>query len=226
MKTITKIAHRKNILVILDAAQSAAHFPLNVKNLDIDFMAFSAHKMYGPFGVGVLFGKKKLLNKYMPSIIGGGSIQEVSKQKFILNNLPNKFESGTPNIGGIIAFKKSLEFIEKIGFENIQKHNQNITNSISIKLKEIPKIKVLNSNSSNNNIILFNFDNIHAHDIENFLAKQNIYIRTGKHCANLIVQKINHLSTIRISIGIYNNMEDVNILIKNLKKIKNLLDII
>ncbi|MDO7983723.1 MAG: aminotransferase class V-fold PLP-dependent enzyme [Pigeon pea little leaf phytoplasma] len=220
IKEITHIAHKKNILVILDAAQSITHLPLDVKDLDIDFLAFSAHKMYGPFGIGILFGKKKLLEKLPSPNIGGGNICEVNHYNFIFNELPNKFEPGTLNIGAILAFRKTLNFIKKIGINRIQKHTIDIINKIKSFLKLMPQVIIFNPTSTN--MILFNFKQIHAHDIENFLNQNDIVVRTGKHCANLIIQKINQISTIRISAGIYNDDQDVNRLISVLNKITDL----
>ncbi|MDO8064294.1 aminotransferase class V-fold PLP-dependent enzyme [Candidatus Phytoplasma bonamiae] len=220
IKEITHIAHQKNILVILDAAQSIIHLPLDVKDLDIDFLAFSAHKMYGPFGIGILFGKRKLLDKLPSPNIGGGNICEVNRYNFVFNELPHKFEPGTLNIGAILAFRKTLNFIKKIGINRIQQHTIDIINKIKSFLKLMPQVIIFNPSSTN--MILFNFKQIHAHDIENFLNQNDIVVRTGKHCANLIIQKINQISTIRISAGIYNDDQDIDHLISVLNKIKDL----
>ncbi|KXT29095.1 aminotransferase class-V family protein [Candidatus Phytoplasma oryzae] len=217
IKLITQLAHTKKALVILDAAQSMSYKKINVKNINVDFMAFSAHKMYGPFGVGVLFGKKKFLNKIEPFFVGSMNVEKIFKKKFFFKKYPFKFETGTPNISGIIAFKKSLDFIEKIGFEKIQNHNKFLVSKITENLKKIKNIDILNPNAENN-IILCNYRNIHVHDLETFLAKNNVYIRTGQYCADLALKIINSKNTIRISIGIHNNEEDIEILIKSLKE--------
>ncbi|GLH60517.1 aminotransferase class V-fold PLP-dependent enzyme [Paulownia witches'-broom phytoplasma] len=217
VKEITTLAHKNNALVILDSAQSSSHLPIDVKFLDVDFLAFSSHKLYGPFGIGILFGKNHLLEQLQPPSFGGTSIKEFSLKHFLLNEGHNKFESGTPNISGILAFKKALEFVEEIGFENIQKHEKKIYQNIMKELKQIPKITIYNPQAFSN-IITFNFNQIHAHDAEAFLAQENIYVRTGRCCAFLATQKLKQTSIIRVSIGIHNNQEDVDILIKNLKK--------
>jgi cysteine desulfurase/selenocysteine lyase len=221
IKEISKIAHKKDVLVILDAAQSVVHQRLDMKDLDVDFMAFSAHKIYGPFGLGILYGKKELLQQMNPSFLGGGTIQEVFKDHYVLRDTPYKFESGTPNIGSIISFKKSLEFIEFIGFENIYKHTKKMVAKIKEEFKKIPQIKILNEGADH--LVLFVFDKIHSHDVENSLTQHNIYIRTGFHCANLLSKKLKQISTIRVSVGIYNTEEDINFLITHLKKIKDFL---
>ncbi|MEZ0180543.1 aminotransferase class V-fold PLP-dependent enzyme ['Camptotheca acuminata' phytoplasma] len=219
VKEITFLAHQKNILVVLDAAQSVGHIPLDVKNLDIDFMAFSTHKIYGPFGLGVLFGKKKYLNQFEPPFVGGGSVEDVKKNKFILHNSSLKWEAGTPNVSGIIAWEKSLDFINKIGLKTIHEHEKNITQKIAQQLKTIKQIKIINPGA--NNIINFKFENLHSHDVENFLIQDNIYVRTGKHCANLALDQIKEKSTVRISVGIHNNENDIQILMKSLLKLQN-----
>ncbi|MFB5029801.1 MAG: Cysteine desulfurase SufS [Candidatus Phytoplasma pruni] len=224
IKEIAKIAHQKDVLVILDAAQSVAHQRLDMKDLDVDFMAFSAHKIYGPFGVGVLYGKKVHLEKMKPSFLGGGTIQEVFKDRYVLRDTPYKFESGTPNIGSIIAFKKSLEFIESIGIDKIHQHNKKMVAKIKEEFKKIPQIKVLNEGADN--LVLFVFDKIHAHDVESSLAKHNIYLRTGLHCANLVSKRLNQISTIRVSVGLHNTEEDIAFLITYLKKIKDFFSLI
>ncbi|WP_284928236.1 aminotransferase class V-fold PLP-dependent enzyme [Candidatus Phytoplasma sp. AldY-WA1] len=219
IKEIIKEVRKTKALIILDAAQSVSFKKIDVQDLDVDFMAFSAHKMYGPFGLGILFGKKNLLEKHKPFFIGGGSVQDVNHQNFTIQNLPYSYEAGTPNISSIIAFQKSLEFIQKIGLKTIQQHNKHIIEQINFRLKKIPQIKIFNPNADH--IINFNLGNIHPHDVEEFLIAKNIYVRTGKHCADLAIKKINQTSTIRISVGIHNNSEDIDILIDTLKKINN-----
>ncbi|WCA22252.1 aminotransferase class V-fold PLP-dependent enzyme [Candidatus Phytoplasma oryzae] len=217
IESITKLAHNKNALVILDAAQSISCKKIDVKKINIDFMAFSAHKMYGPFGVGILFGKKKILKKLDPLFVGSLNIKKIFDKKFFFKNLPLKFETGTPNISGIIAFKESLKLIQKIGFDNIQIHNQIIINKIKTELKKINNIEVLNNNN-NNNIILCNSKYIHIHDLETFLVNNNVYLRTGQYCSDLILKKIKKKNTIRISVGIYNDEKDIANLIRSLKE--------
>ncbi|WP_341266820.1 aminotransferase class V-fold PLP-dependent enzyme [Candidatus Phytoplasma fraxini] len=221
IKEITNLAHQQKALVILDASQSIAHIPLNVKDLNIDFMVFSTHKAYGPFGLGILFGKKNFLENLKPPFIGGGSIKEIDieKKKFWFNDLPYKWSPGTPNIGSIIAWGKSLEFMENIGLNNIFEYEHKITKQIFRKLLKIPRIKIFNSQITN--MINFNFTNLHSHDVENFLNQDNIYVRTGQHCSYLTSHQIKATNTIRISVGIHNNEQDVEILIKNLQKVYN-----
>ncbi|MFR0367948.1 aminotransferase class V-fold PLP-dependent enzyme [Candidatus Phytoplasma palmae] len=223
IKQIMKFVREKTgtkILVILDCAQSISQVKINVKELDVDFIAFSSHKIYGPFGLGILFGKKKLLNQFDSVQLGGRNIKFFnSENNFVFSDLPEKFEPGTPNIADIIAFKKSLEFIENIGFDEIKKKNKEIIPYLIQNLKKIPNINIFNENTDHN-ILLFNFDFIHAHDVESFLSQKGIYIRTGNYCSHFtskILGKKNN--TIRVSIGIHNNKEDIDIFVQNLKKI-------
>jgi cysteine desulfurase/selenocysteine lyase len=220
IKMITQLAHQKKALVILDAAQSIGNIKIDVKDLNIDFMAFSAHKMYGPFGIGILFGKKNLLSNLNPIFVGSGNVHKIIRNKLIFSNDLDKFETGTPNIGGIIAFQKSLDFINRISFEQIKKKNQDIFSKITEKLKNFRNIEILNPNSKSS-IILCNSKYIHFHDLESFLVKNNVYVRTGKYCSDFVIKKIKKKNTIRISIGIYNNEKDIDILIKSLQEANN-----
>ncbi|MBP3059534.1 aminotransferase class V-fold PLP-dependent enzyme [Texas Phoenix palm phytoplasma] len=210
----------KKVLVILDSAQSVGQKKIDVKELDVDFIAFSSHKIYGPFGLGILFGKKYLLNKFGSSQIGGRNIKFInSENNFFYADLPEKFEPGTPNIVDIISFRKSLEFIENISFYEIKKKNKEIIPYLIKNLKTIPNIKIFNENTEHN-IILFNFNNIHAHDVESFLSQESIYIRAGNHCSYFTSKILGqNNNTIRVSVGIHNTKQDIDILIKNLKKI-------
>nr|KAB8122759.1 aminotransferase class V-fold PLP-dependent enzyme [Candidatus Phytoplasma sacchari] len=220
INSIIELAHSKKALVILDAAQSIICKKIDVKKINVDFMAFSAHKMYGPFGVGVLFGKKEFLNKIDPFFVGSSNVEKIFKKKFFFKDDAFKFETGTPNISAIIAFKQSLEFLENIGISNIQNHNKLIIENIKKKLKKIKNIEILNQDdeTNHNNIILCNSKNIHIHDLETFLSHNNVYVRTGKYCSDLILKHIKKKNTIRISVGIYNNEKDIDQLIKSLDK--------
>ncbi|MDV3198395.1 MAG: aminotransferase class V-fold PLP-dependent enzyme [Vigna little leaf phytoplasma] len=219
IKDITKLAHqKKNVIVILDAAQSIGHVPVNVRNLGIDFMAFSTHKMYGPFGLGILYGKKNFLKKLKPLIVGGGSVKDVEKNRFVLNDLPAKFEAGTPDIGSIIAFGKTLDLLQQIGFSQIQKYEKALLYKLTKQLNLFKNLEILNPLAIN--MINFNFSFIHSHDVETFLAQKNIYVRSGQHCAHLLFKNMKKSSTVRVSLGIHNNEKDIEILVENLYKIE------
>ncbi|CAP18300.1 NifS-like protein (selenocysteine lyase) [Candidatus Phytoplasma mali] len=219
IKEITNLAHSSNALVILDSAQYVSHFRLDVRDLDVDFVCFSAHKMYGPFGLGILFVKNNLLYLLKPLLLGGGIIELFDSNDFSYKFNVNKFEAGTYNISSIISFKEVLEFINDIGFEKIIDHERKIYQYAIEQLKKFSNIIIYNPDSYN--IITFNLTNINAHDVVTFLAKENICVRVGKLCADLILKKIKQTSVIRISIGIHNNKNDVVLLINALKKIIN-----
>lgn len=221
IREITALARKTKALVILDASQSAAHIPLNVGSLDIDFMTFSAHKVYGPFGLGILFGKNKFLKKLKPPFVGSGSIQEIDIQKnnFLFLDSPYKWLAGTPSIANIIAWEKSLEFVEELGLTQIFEYEKKIAQYLFNKLSQMPKIKIFTSQITN--IINFNFVNLHSHDIEHFLIQDNIYVRTGQFCSQLTLEQMREISTIRASVGIHNNKNDVDLLINSLYKAYN-----
>ncbi|PQP79435.1 aminotransferase class V-fold PLP-dependent enzyme [Candidatus Phytoplasma phoenicium] len=219
IREIVRIAKQKhNIIVILDAAQSVGHMPLDVQELGVDFMAFSAHKMYGPFGLGVLYGKQKFLKQLNPTIIGGNSVTDVFFENFTLNTVPEKFEAGTPNIGSIVAFGQTLTLLQQIGFGAIKKHEQKLLYKLRKELSIFRNLKILNPLGSY--MVTFNFDFIHAHDVESFLASDNICVRTGALCAHLLTKNIKQPSVIRISLGMHNNEEDIKILIQSLRKVE------
>ncbi|MGA0448088.1 MAG: aminotransferase class V-fold PLP-dependent enzyme [Candidatus Phytoplasma pyri] len=220
IKEIANLAHSGNALVILDSAQYVSHFRLDVRDLDVDFVCFSAHKMYGPFGLGILFVKNNLLHLLKPLLLGGGIIESFDSNDFTYKFNVNKFEAGTHNISAIISFKEVLDLIIDIGFEKIIYHEYKIYKYAIEKLKKFSNIIIYNPNNAHH-IITFNLININAHDVVTFLAKENICVRVGKLCADLTLKKIRQTSVIRVSIGMHNNKNDVVLLIIALKKIIN-----
>ncbi|MBS3162446.1 cysteine desulfurase [Candidatus Woesearchaeota archaeon] len=219
IKEIIKLAHQNNALTIIDAAQSISHLKINVKNLDCDFLAFSGHKMFGPTGIGVLFGKKHLLDKLPPSKFGGGMIKEVTTKHSTWNDLPWKFEAGTPNISGAIGLTKAIEFINKMGINNIEKHNNELTKYAISKLKTLKNIKIY-STKNQGPLISFTLKDIHPHDVSEILNIDGIATRAGNHCAMPLMTKLKIQGTNRISFQIYNTKEDIDILIKALTKVQ------
>lgn len=219
IKEITKLAKDNNeeTIVVIDAAQSASHLKIDVKDLNIDFLAFSAHKMYGPNGVGVLFGKKSLLDKIPPFEYGGEMAEIVNKESHTYKEAPYKFEAGTPNVAGVIGFNSAVKFLLDNDLNKIHETELALKNYTLTKMKEIDEITIYNE-SSDSAIITFNVSNIHPHDIASVLDQKNICVRAGHHCAQLINQKLEVISTLRISFGIYNNKEDIKKFIKALKE--------
>ncbi len=218
---ILKLAKAKNITTLLDAAQIVAHESLNVKDLACDFLVFSAHKMYGPTGVGVLYGRKELL-QMMPAFLGGGDmIEQVLKDSFTTNELPYKFEAGTPNIADVMAFKTSLDFVQSLPWEVLKKQEQELTDYLWQEFAKLDFVDVYGKNLANKHlpIISFNLKNTHAHDVAELLGEQGIIVRAGQHCAQVLHDTLGVIATVRVSLTFYNTTKEVDILIKNLKAI-------
>ena len=209
VKEIVELAKQKKILTIVDAAQSVPHTKVDVKFLGCDFLVFSGHKMLAPFGIGVLYGKKELLERLPPFSFGGGMIKKVSYENAEFADLPEKFEAGTPNIEGAIALSASVNYIKEIGINNIAVWEKKLAKYALNKLMEIPGIKIYNSGNSSG-IISFNLDNVHPHDVASLLDGQEIAVRAGHHCAMPLMKKLGISGTIRISFYFYNTFEDVD----------------
>ena len=214
IKEIISYAHSKGILVVVDGAQSVAHMQVDVQELDIDFLAFSAHKMLGPTGVGVLYGKEELLNNMHPIIFGGGmnaSFQFDGTR--IYNDTPTCFEAGTPNIAGVIGLGEAIKYLNNIGMDKITNYEQNLKKYAISKLKTINDIIIYNENSQSG-IITFNIKNIFAQDLAIYLNKYNICIRAGNHCAKILNEDLGIKNTCRISLYFYNTKEEIDYLVK------------
>ncbi len=215
------------IIIIVDAAQAVPHLKVDVQDLDADFVAFSSHKMLGPTGVGVLWGKEQYLKEMYPFMYGGEMINEVSVERATFKDPPHKFEAGTPAIGEIIAFKEAIKFLNKIGMENIRDHEKEITAYCFTKFqKEFGnEIRFFGPTNIENRggIITFSFDKFHPHDIAQILADQGICVRAGHHCAMPLHQRLKVPATVRASFYIYNDKKDVEMLVEGLKKVKKIL---
>lgn len=218
IKEIIEYAHSKNILVVIDGAQSVPHIKIDVTDMDIDFLAFSAHKMCGPTGVGILYGKEELLNNTHPIIVGGGmnSSFEFNGTR-IYNEPPHLLEAGTPNIADIIAFGKVLEYINSIGIENIHNYEIELKKYAVDKLKKINDLIIYNENSESG-IITFNIKDIFAQDLAIYLNKYNICVRAGSHCAKILKDELGMKNTCRISFYFYNTKEEIDKLVEVLSK--------
>lgn len=218
LKKIIKLAHQNNTLVLIDAAQLAAHEQIDVQKLDTDFIAFSAHKMLGPTGLGILYGKEHLLKEMPPFLLGGGMVKEVTIKNTIFADPPAKFEAGTPNIAAAIAFTHALDYLEKIGLDKIAKHTENLSQLLIARLKKYPQIS-LQTTQNPNGIVSFTIKNIHAHDISEIFNRQAVAIRAGHHCCHPLMQELNLSATARISFYIYNTEKDIEAVEKALKKV-------
>ncbi len=222
VERIVKMAHSVGAKVLIDGAQGAVHQPLDVKALDIDFYAFSSHKLYGPTGVGVLYGKRQLLEEMPPYQTGGDMIEVVTFESSTYAPLPNKFEAGTPNIAGVIGFGKALEWIESIGFETIVAHETALLQYATEALKSIPELTIIGEAKEKSGVISFALKGIHPHDIGTLLDHEGVAIRVGHHCAQPLMKRMKVPATARMSLGIYNNSEDIDRLVAALKKVVEL----
>jgi len=214
IEEIIKYAHNKNILVVIDGAQSIAHKKIDVQALDVDFLAFSAHKMLGPTGVGILYGKEQYLNNTKPIIFGGGmnaSFDETGTR--IYDELPQVLEAGTPNIAGVIGFGEAIKYLENIGMENIEGYELALKKYAIEKLKNVPNIIIYNE-LSKSGIITFNIDGIFAQDLAIYLNKYDICVRSGSHCAKILKDEIKIKNTCRVSLYFYNTKEEIDYLVK------------
>lgn len=214
LKEIIEYAHSKNILVVIDAAQAVSHIKIDVKDLDCDFLAFSAHKIYGPTGVGVLYGKRILLENVTPIILGGGMNESFdSIEEIYYKELPHRLEAGTPNIVGVIGLGASIEYIDSIGFDDIRKQELLLRDRLLEGLKNIPHIELLNE-YTDTPIVTFNVNRIFAQDVAYYLNKYNICVRAGNHCAKILKKTTDVKNTIRVSMAFYNTIEEVDKLIE------------
>ena len=211
---IIEYAHKNNILVVVDGAQSVPHMKYDVQDLDIDFLAFSAHKMYGPTGLGVLYGKEELLNNTKPIIFGGGMNSLYSSDATrIYHELPTKLEAGTPNIAGVIGFNSVINYINEIGIDNISKYEKELRNYAISKLKENKNIIIYNE-FSESSIITINYNDIFAQDLAIYLNKYKICVRAGNHCSKILKEELDVKNTVRISLSFYNTKEEIDRLVE------------
>jgi len=209
--------------VLIDGAQAASHISINMQDLDADFYCFSAHKLYGPTGVGVLYGKEDILNE-LPAYQGGGEmIKEVSFKKTTYAGLPHKFEAGTPNIAGVVAFKAAINFITGLGINNIAKYEEELLQYATQEVLKIEGLKIYGTANDKSAIISFNINELHPYDIGMIIDKMGIAIRTGHHCTQPIMERFNIPGTARISLAVYNTKDEIDICIKAIKKAKMML---
>lgn len=222
-KEIRKITAENNALFILDAAQTVPNIPVNVKKLDCDFLAFSGHKMLGPTGIGVLYGKKHLLEELPPFQTGGDMIEEVNFQKSTWNRLPWKFEAGTPNIAGAVGFGAALDYLKKIGLENIQNYENTISQKLIAEFDLLDFLELYGPKTSRGAVFSFNIKKLHSHDVATFLDEAGIAVRAGHHCAMPLTSTLGINGSVRASFYFYNTEEEAMMLISELKRIRGLL---
>ena len=219
VEKIISIAHKHNVPVLLDGAQAIQHLNVDVQKLDCDFLAFSGHKIYGPTGIGVLYGKEKFLEEMPPFLGGGDMISKVTFDGTTYNELPYKFEAGTSNIADAIGLGTALDYVSGIGIDSISKHENEILEYATAKLLEIPGLRIIGKAKNKSSVISFVFENIHPHDVGTFLDFEGVAIRTGHHCTQPLMDRFCVPATSRASFALYNTKEEVDILVKSLKKI-------
>jgi len=214
----------KNCLVVVDGAQAVPHFKVDVSFLDCDFLAFSGHKMLGPTGIGVLWGKKKLLSEMPPYQFGGEMIKEVYLKKTIFADLPAKFEAGTPNIAGAIGLGAAVDYLESLGREEVRRQEERLTTILMEELRKIKEVIVYGPSDSQRRggVVSFNFKKVHPHDVAEILNGDNVCLRTGHHCAMPLHQRLGIPASCRASFYVYNDEEDIEALIAGIKKVRNI----
>lgn len=222
IKEIIDYAHEKGAITIIDGAQAAPHTQVDIKKLNPDFYVFSGHKMLGPMGIGVLYGRRELLEKMSPFLSGGDMIEYVEEQSSTFAELPHKFEAGTQNVEASVGLKRAIEYLEDVGLENIKKHEMKLTEYALKKMKEIPYITIYGTEDidKRSSVISFNIDDVHPHDVATILDSYGIAIRAGHHCAQPLMKYLKINSTCRASFYIYNTLEEVDIFIEGLKNVR------
>ncbi|HNY62189.1 MAG TPA: cysteine desulfurase [Bacteroidales bacterium] len=224
IKKIIQIAHSKGVPVLVDGAQAVSHSKVDVQELDADFYAFSGHKMYAPMGIGVLYGKEEWLNKLPPYQGGGEMIGKVTFEEITYNELPFKFEAGTPNVEGVLGLEKAIQYIQSIGIEKIANYEQGLLNYLMDRMKEIPNIHYYGLSKEKVAVLSFNVGDIHPYDLGVILDQMGIAVRTGHHCAQPIMDKFNIPGTIRVSLALYNTKAEIDLFMDALKKAITMLE--
>lgn len=220
LKDIIAFAHSKNIIVVVDAAQAVGHFRVDVQDLDCDFLAFSGHKMFGPTGVGVLYGKYALLDKLEPVEFGGEMIDEVEKHHLTYQKPPHKFETGTMPIAEVIALKEAIKYVKSIGYDYLTLHTKELMTYLKEQMADVQGVTVYNK-SVETGIMLFNIDGVHPHDAATVFNDYQVCLRAGHHCASLVMKRLKVNSTLRLSLHVYNNKEDIDQFINALKETRD-----
>lgn len=219
---IIRIAHAHDVPVLIDGAQSVPHARIDVQALDADFFVFSAHKMYGPTGIGVLYGKEAWLDKLPPYQGGGEMIQSVSFERTTFNELPFKFEAGTPDYIGTTAFARAIDYIEALGMENIARHEHDLLAYATAQMKQIPQMRIIGEATHKSGVISFLVGDIHHFDMGTLLDRLGIAVRTGHHCAEPLMRYLGVEGTVRASFGLYNTKEEVDALVEGIDRVRKM----
>ena len=219
IKTIIDLAHKVGAVVLIDGAQAGAHLEINVKSLDCDFYCLSSHKMYGPTGTGILYGKRELLEKMPPYQGGGEMIKEVTFEKTTYNDLPYKFEAGTPNIADVIALGRAIEFITGLGKENIAQHEHGLLKYATKVVGDLPAVKLVGTANEKVSVLSFVVEGIHPFDVGQMLDARGIAVRTGHHCTQPLMDRMGIEGTVRASFAVYNTKKEIDQLVEGLERV-------
>ena len=225
VKEITKLAHSKNIPVLVDGCQGAPHLKLDMQELDCDFYAISCHKMYGPTGLGILYAKKKWLEELPPYQGGGGMIREVKKEGITYGDLPNKYEAGTMQTAQVIAFNESIKFLNAVGMKNVMKHEKELINYGKEILRKNNSVKLIGNPQNRGAVLSFTIEGMHPHDIATILDEDGVAIRAGHHCCQILHDKLGLTASARASLGVYNTKDDFDKLNSSIDKCKKIFEL-
>lgn len=222
IEKLAQLAHSRNAVMVADGAQSTPHIAVDVKKLGVDFFAFSGHKLYGPMGIGVLYGRRELLEEMPPFLTGGEMIESVSRSSAVYAELPHKFEAGTVNAAGAVGLKAAIDYVNGIGFEEIHGRELDVSEYAFEEMKEMPHINILGSEKAeeHNGILTFTVDDVHPHDVSEILAADGIAVRAGHHCAQPLLEYLGYRSTVRASFAFYNTKEDADRFLDSLSTVR------
>jgi cysteine desulfurase/selenocysteine lyase len=219
---MTKLAHKSGALVLIDGAQAAPHMKIDVKEIGCDFYAFSGHKMLGPMSIGVLWGRKEILNRMSPFLTGGGMINEVSTVESSWAEVPEKFEAGTPNVAGAVGLASAIDYLVKLGIESIREHDKQVVGYSLEVLGKLPNVKILGTKDQNlrSGSVSFEYTGVHAHDVATILDSEGVAVRSGHHCTMPLHKALGIVASVRASFNVYTTKGDIDALVKALAKIK------
>src|SRR5207249_1168167 len=222
VREIVELAHRRGVPVLLDGAQAIAHLPVDVQDLDCDFYTFSGHKVYGPTGIGVLYGKASLLEAMPPYQGGGDMINSVTFAKTTYNTLPYKFEAGTPHIAGTIGLAAAIDYVNEIGLEVVAAHEQQLLTYATAAVAAVPGVRLVGTAAERAGVLSFVLEEAHPHDLGQILDMEGVAIRTGHHCCQPVMDRFHVPATARASLALYNTREDIDALVAGLHKVKEM----
>ena len=222
IRQLADIAHRHGAVMVVDGAQSTPHIPVDVQALDADFLAFSGHKVYGPMGIGVLYGKRALLEEMPPFLTGGEMIESVTREGAVFAELPHKFEAGTVNAAGAAGLHAAIDYVERVGFDTIHARELAVTADALARMRALPHVRILGSDKAeeHNGILTFVVDNVHPHDVSELLAADGVAVRAGHHCAEPLHRFLGYHATVRASFAFYNDKTDVDRLVGSLSTVR------